>query len=332
MKLFLRDHLSFIILYIISFISLPIVIQRLDGLENHYGYFVFLSLTFLAIFLFIRYVRRKKMYLHLNGKNMTADSLLIYQPAAPIEKEYAAQMQSIQSLLLSKEAEHKDVLDEQQLLISHAVHQMKTPLSVIQLLVQSNQSKEPGLLVEWLKVKAECDKLNFSLNQLLTYSRSTKLLADLKIEPIPLKGVIQEVVNDLKDYFIEEEIFPKITIQDDVWIYSDRKWTKVVIYQLLSNAVKYGEKQSSVVIHYDNGQLLIKNKGETITANEINRVFELFYTGTKGRTKVEATGIGLYLVKKILSTLNHPYKLSSAHHETTFIIDFSENIETAAKG
>ncbi len=65
-------------------------------------------------------------------------------------------------------------------MISHAVHQMKTPLSVIQLLIQSNQFKEPNSLAEWQKVKVECDKLNFSLNQLLTYSRSTKLLADLK--------------------------------------------------------------------------------------------------------------------------------------------------------
>ncbi len=52
---------------------------------------------------------------------------------------------------------------------------MKTPLSVIQLLIQSNQWKEPNSIVEWKKVKIECDKLNFSLNQLLTYSHSTKL-------------------------------------------------------------------------------------------------------------------------------------------------------------
>lgn len=173
--------------------------------------------------------------------------------------------------------------------------------------------------------------MNFSLNQLLTYSRSTKLLADLKIESISLKSVVQEVINDLKDYFIEKEIYPKSTIGENIVIYSDRKWLKVVIYQLLSNAIKYGEKQSSVIILYENEQLYIKNKGETIPESEIKRVFELFYTGTKGRTKGEATGIGLYLVKKILSTLSHPYTLSSINHETTFAIDFSGRVETAAK-
>ncbi|PEQ73539.1 sensor histidine kinase [Bacillus cereus] len=331
MKLFLKDHLSFIILYIITFISLPIVINRLDGFENHYTYFIFLACSLLIVLLFGRYLRRKKMYAHIGNKNIHTDSFMIYQPIAPYEKAYATQLQYFQSLFLSKEEEYKSSLHNQQLMISYAVHQMKTPLSVIQLLIQSNQFKEPNSLAEWQKVKVECDKLNFSLNQLLTYSRSTKLLADLKIEPILLKHVVQEVINDLRDYFIEEEIFPKSTIPEHILLYSDRKWLKVVVYQLLSNAVKYGEKHSSMMIHYENGNLFIQNKGETIPESEIKRVFELFYTGTKGRTKGEATGIGLYLVNRILTTLNHPYHLHSKDNETTFTIDFSRSIETATK-
>ncbi|MDA2452333.1 HAMP domain-containing sensor histidine kinase [Bacillus cereus] len=331
MKLFLKDHMSFIILYIITFISLPIVIHRLDGFENHYTYFIFLAFSLLIILLFCRYLRRKKMYAHIENKNIHTDSLMIYQPIASYEKAYASQLQYIQSLFLSKEEEYKSSLHNQQLMISHAVHQMKTPLSVIQLLIQSNQFKEPNSLAEWQKVKVECDKLNFSLNQLLTYSRSTKLLADLKIEPIPLKLIVQEVINDLRDYFIEEEIFPKSTIPERILLYSDRKWLKVVVYQLLSNAVKYGEKHSAIMIHYENGKLFIKNKGETIPESEIKRVFDLFYTGTKGRIKGEATGIGLYLVKSILTTLNYPYHLHSKDNETTFTIDLSRSIETATK-
>ena len=324
MKLFIRDHISFITLYIITMICLPIIIHRLDDFNNHYAYFIFLAIILLAILLLFRFLRRKKMYTHLSGKGLGTTDFLIHYPLAPVEKAYADQMRFIQSLFLSKEDEHKDFLHEQQLMISQTVHQMKTPLSVIQLLIQTNQLKEPSLFQEWQKVKKECDKVNFSLNQLLTYSRSSQLLADLKIEPISLKGVVQEVANDLKDYFIEMEVYPKSTIDENISVYSDRKWLRVVIHQLLSNAVKYGEKKSFVLIHYENGQLWIKNKGEAIPESEINRVFELFYTGTKGRTQGEATGIGLYLVKKILTTLHHPYKLSSAHNETTFMIDFSE--------
>ncbi|WP_089608114.1 sensor histidine kinase [Bacillus cereus] len=331
MKLFLKDHMSFIILYIITFISLPIVIQLLDGFENHYAYFLFLSFFLLIVLLFLRYLRRKKMYRNIGNQDISKESFIIYKPVSSFENAYAAHLQAIQSLYQSKEEEYKHSLHNQQLMISHAVHQMKTPLSVIQLIIQSNHWKEPNSIVEWQKVKVECDKLNFSLNQLLTYSRSTKLLADLKIETILLKQLVQEVINDLREYFIEAEIFPKSSIPEHILLYSDHKWLKVVIYQLLSNAIKYGQTQTSIMIDYEKGQLLIKNKGETIPQSEIKRVFELFYTGTKGRTNSEATGIGLYLVKSILSTLNHPYALYSANNETVFMIDFSGSTKTATQ-
>ncbi|WP_017473097.1 sensor histidine kinase [Amphibacillus jilinensis] len=330
MTLFIKDHLSFILLYLITFICLPFIIDQLDGFENHYGYFSFLAITLLISLLVIRYLRRKKMYTHLKKEIVDQASFLVYRPHAPIEKAYANQLQAFSSLLLKEQDAYQDFLQEQQLLISHAVHQMKTPISVMQLLVQSNQINDVKSLGEWQKVKAECDKINFSLNQLLSYSRSTQLLSDLKIEAMPLKKIIQEVINDLKDYFIEEELFPKVAIAEDVILYSDRKWMKVVVYQLLSNAIKYGQKYSTVHINYRNGQLSIRNRGETIPKSEINRLFNLFYTGSKGRKRSEATGIGLYLVKRILVTLDHPFELTSHDQETTFTIELSKSIRTAA--
>ena len=47
----------------------------------------------------------------------------------------------------------------------------------------------------------------------------------------------------------------------------------------------------------------------------------------KGRTSGEATGIGLYLVKKILTTLEHPFTLQSSEHVTTFSINFSNSLK-----
>ncbi|MEG0472624.1 MAG: sensor histidine kinase [Solibacillus sp.] len=325
MKLFLQDHLSIIVLYIFTFTCLPFIIQQLDGLEKHYAYFVFLASFLLIALLSARYVRRKKMYTHLANENLQTEDIVIYHPIAPYEKAYARQLQSIQTTLLTQQEDFKQFSQEQQIMISHSVHQMKTPLSVIQLLIQSNQWQEANSLIEWQKLKTQCNKLDFSLNQLLTYSRSTNLLSDLKIEHIQLKRAIQEVINDLKEYFIEEEMYPKCTMSEDILLYSDRKWLKVVIYQLLSNAVKYGERNSSVTIDFEDDQLRIKNNGDTIPENEIARVFDLYYTGAKGRIKGEATGIGLYLVKRILTTLDHPFQLQSANNETIITIDFSKS-------
>ena len=322
MRLFIKDHLSIIILYLTTFLVLPVVIDLLDGFENHYGYFVFLAVTGLIGFLLVRYLRRKKLYAHLETESLDKERILLYQPAAAIEKAYGRKSSSVYSLLLEEEEAHQAFLEEQQLLISHAVHQMKTPVYVLQLLVQSNQTKQTNSPEAWISVQKEIEKINFSLNQLLSYSRSTKLLSDFKIEPVNVRMVVYEVINDLKGYFIEEEVFPKVNIPENTQIYSDRKWIKVVLYQLLNNAIKYGEKNTTIHITYEEKQLSIQNQGETIPQQDLNRIFDLFYTGSKGRKSSEATGIGLYLVKKILTTFHHAYKITSSDQETIFSITF----------
>ncbi|WP_249649230.1 ATP-binding protein, partial [Lysinibacillus sp. D4B2_S17] len=85
----------------------------------------------------------------------------------------------------------------------------------------------------------------------------------------------------------------------------------IVLYQLLNNAIKYSEIASTIHINYDKATLHIKNGGETIPSSELARVFDLFFTGSQGRTGGEATGIGLYLVKKVLTTLEHHFSIQS---------------------
>ncbi|GAA3351540.1 HAMP domain-containing sensor histidine kinase [Lysinibacillus sp. FSL M8-0216] len=326
MKLFFKDHMSIIILYGISFLLLPWMIQALDDLTAHYFYFIFLVSFLFILWLVGRYYRRRRLYTHLEKEDLSRDDLHLYEPQASIEQAYSEKLRQMQYLHLTQQQQLEEQAEEKHLVLSHFAHQMKTPLSVIQLLTQSASTMTSNELQQWQTISKECDKLTFTLNQLLTYERSSNLVADLKIEPILLKELVKEVVNDLKDYFITKEVFPKLTLAEDQMIYSDRKWLKVVLYQVLNNAVKYSEVASTVHIDYDNDFLHIDNRGETIPTNEISRVFDLFYTGKKGRTNGEATGIGLFLVKKVLTILDHPFTLQSSHDHTKFSINFSSSL------
>lgn len=327
MKLFFRDHLSIIILYSISFLLLPWIIHVLDDLSSHYAYFIFLVSFLFILWLLGRYYRRRKFYLHLQKNINTQDDLHLFEPRAAIEQYYSEKLRQIQYLFLTQQQRLEEQAHEKQLVLSHFAHQMKTPLSVIQLIVQATPNKTTDELQQWHTINKECNKLTFTLNQLLTYERTSHLVADLKIEPIVLKGLVQEVINDLKDFFIIREVFPKLTFAEDQIIYSDRKWLKIVLYQVLNNAIKYSEMASTIHIDYENEALHITNRGETIPSSEIARVFDLFYTGMKGRSSGEATGIGLYLVKKILTTLEHPFTLQSSEHVTIFSINFSNSLK-----
>ncbi|WP_107948431.1 sensor histidine kinase [Lysinibacillus parviboronicapiens] len=325
MKLFFRDHASVIILYGISFLLLPWLFQSLDDLSTHYDYFIFLVSFFFMIWLIGRYYRRRKFYAHLQQATLTKNDLHLYEPQAMIEKAYSHKLRQMQYLYLSQQQLLEEQAEEKQLVLSHFAHQMKTPLSVIQLIIQSRTCETTGQSDDWQTIHNECEKLTFTLNQLLTYERTSNLVADLKIEPIVIKGLVQEVINDLKDYFIAKEVFPKLTVAESDVIYSDRKWLKIVFYQIINNAIKYSESETSIQITYDHASVQIINSGNTILDSEISRVFDLFYTGVKGRTNGEASGIGLYLVKKILTTLEHPFSLQSQNQVTTFAIDFSNS-------
>lgn len=326
MKLFFRDHISIIMLYGLSFLLLPWIIHKLDDFTSNYVYFIFLVSFLFISWLLGRYYRRRKLYTHLQKNVQAYEDLHLFEPLAPIEQAYSEKLRQMQYLFLTQQHSLEEQAQEKHLVLSHFAHQMKTPLSVIQLIVQSSSNKTSDELIQWQTISKECDKLTFTLNQLLTYERSSNLVADLKIEPIVLKELVKEVINDLKDYFITKEVFPKLTLTENQMIYSDRKWLKVVLYQVLNNAVKYSEVASTVHIDYDNDILHIDNRGETIPTSEISRVFDLFYTGKKGRTNGEATGIGLFLVKKVLTILDHPFTLQSSHDHTTFSINFSSSL------
>ena len=109
--------------------------------------------------------------------------------------------------------------------------------------------------------------------------------------------------------------FPKLHVDENLIVYSDYKWLSFVIYQLLTNAIKYSDNGKSVFIKAYNEDkkiiLSIEDEGCGITKEDIPRIFELFFTGENGRLYGESSGLGLYMVKQILDYLGHSIKVES---------------------
>lgn len=323
MKLYLKDQFSFILVFILIVLGLPFLIHYLDNFEEHVVYYLFLATILLVTSLTVRFLRRKQLYENLE-KKPSLEATQIRKSHASIEQAYEEQLKIFKQDVFLTDIATKKHLDTQEMLISNAVHQLKTPLASIRLLVENNQDKYEELEDTWEKLLSESSKLDHSLNQVLLYTRSAHLLADIKIEEVNLEELVTEVINELRTYFLQLSVFPKLSIDDKsmTTIYSDYKWLKTVIYQLLTNAIKYSEKNSTVYIRLSQQELIIENQGPTIPQSDIKRVFNLFYTGNIGRESGEATGIGLYLVKEILTSLNHPFYLTSKNQMTQFTISF----------
>lgn len=138
---------------------------------------------------------------------------------------------------------------------------------------------------------------------------------DFQVQQINLRQIAKNNINELKSNFIEKNIFPKLYIDEGLTVYSDYKWLSFVIYQLLTNAIKYSDNGKSVYIkaYSENKKIIlsIEDEGCGITKEDIPRIFDLFFTGQNGRLYGESSGLGLYMVKQILDYLGYSIEVES---------------------
>lgn len=107
----------------------------------------------------------------------------------------------------------------------------------------------------------------------------------------------------------------------DATVLTDEKWLGFVIGQILSNALKYTRTGGiEIWLEDERGNrtsntapaiLVIADTGIGIQAEDLPRIFEKGYTGVNGREDNRATGIGLYLSRKILKKLGHEITVDS---------------------
>ena len=107
-------------------------------------------------------------------------------------------------------------------------------------------------------------------------------------------------------------------------VVTDEKWLSFVIEQILSNALKY-TPSGSVSIFMDGDILKIKDTGIGIAPEDLPRIFEKGYTGYNGRTDMHASGIGLYLCRRICENLSIAISAESKPGAgTTVMLDMSQ--------
>lgn len=179
-------------------------------------------------------------------------------------------------------------------------HQMKVPLSAIDLMTQTK--------VDERELKNQLFSLENYLRILLDYQRITNLSTDFRFTPLSLSTLTKELVKKYSPFFIQKNL--SIQIEGDWEIVSDPKWLSLAIEQLINNAVKY-TKTGGILIQISPGKLVMKDTGIGILAEDIPRLFEHGFTGYNGRIQQKSTGLGLYLVKLILEKLEIEIEISS---------------------
>ncbi|WP_226036764.1 sensor histidine kinase [Aquibacillus saliphilus] len=326
MKLFLREHVLLIILQLSQCFMIPILFW-LDGYRG-IGvmiYAFFLSLVLLTVFLVYRYVSRRKLYQRLQNPMETLDESTETTERAPISEALDLLLLTQYRLYQEELQKAEERQDEHLLFMDRWVHQMKTPLSVIELTAQTLDEPESSSMRE------ETDRMRTGLNTVLYMARLRTIAEDFQIKPVILSKLIHEVNQENKRFYIRNQVYPKLNEEKSgIAVETDVKWLFFLLTQLVHNAVNYSTGKSNhlvLSIYEREGEavLEVKDYGIGIPVVDQKRVFNKFYTGENGRKYRESTGMGLYLVKEVAERLEHGIELESTIGEgTTIRIIFSK--------
>lgn len=196
------------------------------------------------------------------------------------------------------------------------VHQIKTPISAMQMILKSEDTDENRILL------SELFRIEQYAEMALYYLRLDSPTTDFVIGRYNLDTILKQALHRYAPLFISKKI-KLIYSPVDVYVLTDEKWLLFIIEQILSNAVKYTIK-GSVTIKYANNILIVSDTGIGISPEDLPRIFEKGYTGLSGRRDRKSTGLGLYLCKRTADNLGHSLSASSVvGRGTNFYIDLS---------
>lgn len=196
-------------------------------------------------------------------------------------------------------------------------HQIKVPLSVLDLMNQTNT-------IDKYETSNQLLITNQYLDMMLHFIRLKSFHQDLSFEKINVQPLLRSVIQEYKYLFIHKDLDVSLS-GFDLLIISDSKWLQFVFEQVIFNAIKYTSEGSIDIRCQNDHQVIIKDTGIGIAASDLPRLFDKGYTGFNGRLENNASGLGLYMVKQILHNLGHDITISSkVNFGTSVIIDFKQ--------
>ncbi|CAH0258404.1 Sensor histidine kinase GraS [Peribacillus sp. Bi96] len=330
-KSYIKDRLYFIF-YTVLLGSLLIITYAFSVLEagNHISisniiYLFTLAMFMMLLFLAIDYIRHYRFLNQLGRMKQEAALTFEYAEAFmnPMTNEHKLWIELFQQMnraTIEQLQEQIKQKEQYELLIHQWVHQMKTPVSVISLLIQEGKRTfSDEAMKDYLKeIEDENDRFRRGLEIILHGARLQRFSEDVKSERIDLINLVKQVINEEKKQFIQRFIYPKLeTEHENVYVHSDRKWLHFAISQVAYNALKYSRQGAHdsitfrIVEKESEIYLSIMDQGIGIVPHDIKRVFDPFFTGENGRTQQESTGMGLYLVKEIVNKFGHEVTIQS---------------------
>ncbi|HBI7094595.1 ATP-binding protein [Clostridium perfringens] len=317
---FIKERIVFIIInsLILLFTALLLMVLKVDSFAILF--IVIINGAGILIYHIFDYLRKKQYYNEIKENMESLDKK--YLISEVIEEGTFTESKLIYDVICKGNkamndeiGEFKRGINDYREYIELWVHEIKTPIATCKLLIENNESP----LTE--SIGEEVCKLENYIDQALFYTRSNTLEKDYIIKEMSLSSCVNKVLNNNADSLIKKRV--KISLGDlEKMVYSDSKWIEFILGQIISNSIKYMNKEHKELNIYCSESskyviLNIEDNGAGISEKDLSRVFDKGFTGENGRKFGKSTGIGLYLCKKLCKKLGLDITLISEEGKFT---------------
>jgi len=202
----------------------------------------------------------------------------------------------------------RDLQTTRRELIGNISHEFRTPLAGIKAMVETlhdgavDDKKTAGDFLN--RIDSEVDRLTQLVAELTELSRIETGKAELKLEPLNLNGLVEEVTAQLSPQAERQKLAVVKELAADLPpVPADKARLRQVMVNLLHNAIKFTEPGGKITVttrkQGDSVTLNVSDTGRGIASDDLPHVFERFYKGDKARSG-GGTGMGLAIAQHII--------------------------------
>ena len=194
--------------------------------------------------------------------------------------------------------------------ISNITHELKTPIATVGVAIEAlrnfNAINDPQRTKEYLDISQnELQRLSLLVDKVLKLSMFEKKEIELKYELLDLNGVVDEVVSSMRLQIEKHHATVSINTEGDTKLQGDRLHLLSVVFNLLDNALKYGNGNTAIKFDLkekgNEVELSVADNGIGISQEYKDKIFEKFFRVPLGNThNTKGYGLGLSYVSHVV--------------------------------
>lgn len=306
-RAYLSEYYQWYILYLITTVTYHTMFYLYHLPQHYFLVSLAVNLVFLSLFSLMTYQYFQDRMKRLQTLCSLEDWPASKRPSELVYHDLAQRLIAVEADKFLTARQEKDELED---LVKMWSHQMKVPLSAMSLMVQTNQLHKSEL-------QGQLFRLESDINHLLSYLKYQKGNDDYRFRKLSIRQCVNAVVKTYSSQCISKQL--RIQVAGDSEVVSDDKWLSFCISQVIDNAIKYSKINGIIKVQINQNSISIQDFGIGILPEDIPRLFEQGFTGYNGHEHQKATGLGLYMTKRILNSLDFDIEVTSHIGEGTLV-------------